>query len=165
MIREVTLTDREQTWDCCLQFIVNPDTTHCVVNSWEYHHWLVIVKAILRINEFTRINVSNLFIHIEQVTITLTNFIYTKTLNRLREVKEYSKTCIIYTKALIATLLCCTRCNITWHKVTESWVTTLQIIVSVLLRNFPTLLCSCLKCLSIFNILWNPNTTIITQRF
>ena len=59
VVREVSFTDSEETWNACLQFVVNPDTTHCIVDS--------------RINLhrcFVRIVVSNLLVHLEEVTIT-----------------------------------------------------------------------------------------------
>ena len=46
VVREVTLTNREQTRNGCHQLVVNPNTTHCVVDSREDHHWIVVLHAV-----------------------------------------------------------------------------------------------------------------------
>ena len=83
MVREVTLTDGEETGDSGHQFVVNPYTTHGVVDSREDHHRLVVVEAVLRIYELSRIDVSYLLIHIEEVAVTLAYLVDTETLDRL----------------------------------------------------------------------------------
>ena len=105
MVREVTLTNSKQTWNGCHQLIVNPDTTHCVVDSREDHHWIVVLHAVNLICQLTWVDVCNLLIHIEEVTITLKDSINTEAVDRLREVQEHSQTSVVYTEALIATLL------------------------------------------------------------
>ena len=52
--------------------------------------------------------VGDFLIHIEEVAITLHDNVEAETVDRLREVKEYGKSGIVYTVALVATLLCCT---------------------------------------------------------
>src|SRR5574344_69490 len=64
MIGEVALAKRKQSLDGSLQFVINPDTTHRIVDGRINHHRI-----------FIRIYVRNLFIHIEEVTITLLNSI------------------------------------------------------------------------------------------
>jgi hypothetical protein len=134
------------------------------VDSREDHHWLVVVETTLRANELTWVNVCDLLIHIKEVTITLTDLVDTEALDRLREVKEYGKTCVVYTEALVTTLLSSTRSHVTRYEVTECWVTALEIVVTILLWDIPTLLCTSLKSLSILNVLRYPDTTIVTQR-
>ena len=65
---------------------------------------------------------------------------------------------------MVATLLSSTWSNVTRYEVTEGRVATLQVVVAVFLWNIRALLCTCLQCLSIFELLRNPDTTIITQR-
>ena len=105
MVREVTLADSEETSDGGHQFIVNPYTTHGVVNSREDHHWVVVLHAIDLVCEFAWIDVGDLLIHVEEVAITLADNVDTETLDRLREVEEHGKTCVVYAEALVATLL------------------------------------------------------------
>ena len=89
MVREVTLTDREQTGNGGHQLIVDPNTTHCIVDSRENHHRIIVLHTVNFIGNFTRINIGNLFIHIEKVAITLKNGINAEAIDRLREVEEY----------------------------------------------------------------------------
>ena len=163
MVREVTLTNSEETWDSGHQLVVNPDTTHCIVDSREDHHWVVVLHAVNLVSQLTWVNVGNLLIHIEEVAITLQDNVNTETVDRLREVEEYGKTCVVDTEALVATLLSCTRSHVTRNQVTECWVTALQVVVAVFLRNIRTLLCTSLQCLGILNLLRNPDTTIVTE--
>ena len=34
------------TWDSGHQLVVTPDTTHCIVDSREDHHWVVVLHAV-----------------------------------------------------------------------------------------------------------------------
>ena len=108
MIREVTFTDSEQTLDRSHQFVVNPDTAHCIVDSRIDHHRIIIFYAIDFFSQFTWIYVGDFFVHIEQVAIALTNYVKTQTFDTFREVEEYSQTCVIYTKAVVTTFFSCT---------------------------------------------------------
>ena|SRR5574344_662941 len=97
MVREVSLSDCIQTRDCGHEVVVNPDTTHCVVDSRINHHRLLVW-----------VGVGNLLIHLEEVTITLTDLILSETVNCSLEIKEYCKSSLIYSEACVTTLLCCT---------------------------------------------------------
>ena len=127
------------------------------------HHRLVVLHTVNLVGNITREYVCDLLIHLEEVTITLHDHVDAQTVDRLREIEEYSQTCVVHTEALIAALLGGTRGNVTWNEVTECWITALQIVVTILLRNLPTLLCSSLQSLGILNLLRNPDTTIVTQ--
>ena len=105
MVREVALSDGEQTRNGCHQLVVYPDTTHGIVDSREDHHRVVILHAIDFLSELARVDVGNLLIHVEEVAVTLQDLVDAKTVDRLGEVKEHGKTCVIHTKALVATLL------------------------------------------------------------
>ena len=56
VVREVTLTDSEQTRDSGLQLVVNPDTTHGVVDSGIDHHRLVVLYAVDLVGNIARQN-------------------------------------------------------------------------------------------------------------
>ena len=77
VVREVTFTDSEQTLDRSHQFVVNPDTTHCIVDSRIDHHRIIIFHTGNFFCQFTWINVSDFLVHIEEVTIALKNDIDT----------------------------------------------------------------------------------------
>ena len=94
VVREVGLTDSEETGDRGLQLVVNPDTTHGVVDSREDHH-----------RSLVGVLVGDLLVHVEEVTITGTYYILTEALDSVLEVEEYSETSIVNTEAGIATLL------------------------------------------------------------
>ena len=71
VVREVTLTNSKQTRNRGLQLVVNPDTTHCVVDSGIDHHRLVVLHAIDLVSNIAREYVGNLLVHLEEVAITL----------------------------------------------------------------------------------------------
>ena len=58
MVRKVGLPYRKATWYCCHQVVINPNTSHGVVNSWVDHH-----------RGFVRVLIDNFFIHLKQVAI------------------------------------------------------------------------------------------------
>ena len=97
VVREVSLTDSEETGDRGLQLVVNPDTTHGVVDSGEDHH-----------RSLVGVLVGDLLIHIEEVTIASTYYILTEALDSVLEVEEYGQASVVNTEACIATLLCST---------------------------------------------------------
>ena len=105
VVREVTFTDGKQALDGSLQLVVNPDTTHRIVDSGEDHHRVIIFHTVDFVGEFTRIHIGDFLIHIKEVTIALANDVDTKALDRLREVEEYSQTRVVHTEALVTTLL------------------------------------------------------------
>ena len=91
VVREVTLTDSEQTRNRGLQLVVNPDTTHGVVDSGIDHHGLVVLHTIDLVGYVSREYIRNLLVHLEEVAITLHDDIDTQTVDRLREIQEYSQ--------------------------------------------------------------------------
>ena len=52
---------------------------------------------------FIRIFISDFFVHIEQVTVTGTNYIFTQTVDSVFKVKEYGQTCVVHTETGVAT--------------------------------------------------------------
>ena len=153
VVREVSFTNSEEARDRCLQFIVNPDTTHCVVDSREDHHW-----------SFVWIIINDFFIHLEEVTITSFNCVTTKTFNSIFKVEIYSKTCSVNTETSVATFFSSTRSYVTRHEVTECRVTTFQVEVAVFVWNFSWFLFTSADSFSILFLFRNPDTTIVTER-
>ena len=119
MVGEVTFADGEQSLDGGHQFVVNPDTTHGVVDSRINHHRVVVFHAVDFFGEFARINIGDLFVHVEEVAITLEYNVNTQTADSFGEVEEYGKTGVVYAEAGIATLFGCTAGNVTRNQVTE----------------------------------------------
>ena len=154
VVREVSFTDSEETLDRSHQFVVNPNTTHCIVDSREDHHRSLIW-----------IFVCNFFVHVEQVTVTSTNYVFAQAVDSVLEVQEYSQTCIVHTVTSVATFLSSTRSHVTRNQVTECRVTAFQVEVTVFVRNVCRLLRTSLESLSVFQLLRNPDTTVVTQRF
>ena len=165
MVGEVTFTDSEQTLDSGLQFVVYPDTTHCIVDSRINHHRVIIFHTTDFFSQFARINVSDFFVHIEEVTITLKNNVDTQTVDSFREVEEYGQTCVVYTETSVATFFSGTAGNVTRNQVTECRIAAFQIIVAVFFRNITSFDFAFLEFYSIFFLLRNPDTTVVTERF
>ena len=134
------------------------------MDSGEDHHRIVVLHAVDFIGNLTRIDICNLLVHIEEVTVTLQNRVDAETVDRLGEVEEHSQTGVVDTEALVATLLGSTRCNVTRHEVAECRITTLQIVVAVFLGYIRPFLRAGLQCLGVFELLWNPDAAVVTQR-
>ena len=154
VVREVSFTDSEETLDRSHQFVVYPNTTHCIVDSREDHHRSLIW-----------IFVCNFFVHVEQVTVTSTNYVFAQAVDSVLEVQEYSETCIVHTVTSVATFLSSTRSNVTRNQVTECRITAFQVEVAVFVSDILWLLSTSLESLSVFQLLRNPDTTVVTQRF
>ena len=164
VVAEVALTDSEQTLDAGLQLIVNPDTTHRVVDSRIDHHGIVVLLAIDLVGQFTRIDIGDLLVHVEEVAIALANHVDTQAVDGLAEVEEHGLASVVDTVTLVATLLGGAASHVARHEVTEGGITALQIIVAVLLRNVTTLDLASLQFLGVLDVLGHPDTTVITQR-
>ena len=165
VVGEVTFTDSEQTFDGGLQFVVYPDTTHCIVDSRINHHRVIIFHAIDFFCQFARINVGDFFIHIEEVAVTLKNNVDAQTVDSFGEIEEYGQTGVVYTETCVATFFSGTAGNVTRNQVTECRITAFQVIVAVFFRNITSFDFAFLKFHSIFFFLRNPDTTVVTERF
>ena len=104
VVGEVRLADTEQTLYGRLELVVNPDTTHRIVDSREDHHRVLV-----------RVLVHDLLVHLEEVSILLSHYIFAQTLDSLAEVKEDSQTGVVDAVALVATLFGSTRSYVTRH--------------------------------------------------
>ena len=153
MVGEVRLTDTEQALDAGLQLVIHPDTTHCVVDSGENHHRVLV-----------RVLIDNLLVHLEEVAVLLGYYILTQALDGLREIEEHRQARVVDAIALVATLLGGTRCHITGNEVTKRRVTALQIVVAVFFGDVTTLDFATLQFLCVFEFLRHPDTAIVTQR-
>ena len=164
VVGEVALADGEKTLNRGHQLVVYPDTTHRVVYGRVNHHRVVILHAVNFVGQLAGINVGYLFVHVEEVAITLTNGIDAQAFDALREIEEHSKTRVVYAESLVATLLCGTRGHVARNQVAEGGIATFQVIVAIFFGNVRTAFLSCLQCLSIFNLLGHPDTAVVTQR-
>ena len=114
---------------------------------------------------FVWADISDFFIHIEEVAVTLCNDIFTQTVDSFGEVKEYGKTGVVYAEALVAAFFGSAAGNVTRNEVTECRITAFQVVVAVFLGNIFSLQCTFLQFLGIFQLLRNPNAAIVTQRY
>ena len=165
VVGEVTFADSKQTLNGSLQFVVYPDTTHGVVDSRINHHRVVIFYAVDFVCQFARVHIGDFFVHIEEVSVTLAHYIQSQTFDTFREVEEYSQAGIVDTETVVATFLSRTAGNVTRNQVTECRITAFQIIVAVFFRNVTAFLGTSLQSLGIFQLLRNPDTSVVTQRF
>ncbi len=124
MVREVGLTDGVESRDGCLKIVVNPDATHGVVDGRINHHRLL-----------PRAYVIDLEVHVEEVAVTLLYPLMTETLDGIGEVEEHSETGLVDTESGVTSLLGRTGSHVTRNEVTERRITTLEIVVTILLRN------------------------------
>ena len=124
MVGEVTFTDSEQALDRSLQFVVNPDTAHCVVDGRVNHHRVLIGAY-----------VGDFFIHIEEVTVALSHNILAQTVDCIAKVEEYGQAGIVYAEAFVTTFFGGAAGNVARNEVTECWITAFQVVVAVFLRN------------------------------
>ena len=153
MITEVRFTDTEQSFHARLQLVINPDTTHRIVDCREDHHRVLI-----------RILVHDLLIHLEQVAVFLCYHVLAQTLDSVAEIQEHGQSGIVHTVSGIATLFCCTARYVTRYEVSECRITTLQIVIAVFFRNVTSLDLTGLQFLRILKFLRNPDTTVVTKR-
>ena len=128
------------------------------------HHWVVVVHIIDGVGEFAGVNVGDFLIHVKEVAVALTHHVDAQTVDSLTEVEEYCLTGVVHAKALVAALLGGAACHVTGHEVTEGWIAALEVVVALLFGNVATFNLTALQALSVFNILWNPNASVVTQR-
>ena len=88
----------------------------------------------------------------------------TKSLDGVGEIKEHGETCLIDSVTGIASFLSGAGCHVTGNKVTESRITTLELVVTILLRNLGRLDFLLTEFHHIFHLLGNPNTSVVTER-
>ena len=105
VVGEVALADSEQAGDGGLQLVVDPDTTHRVVDGGINHHGLVVLHAVNLVGNVAGEHVGNLLVHLEEVAVTLHDDVEAETVDRLREVEEHSQTGVVHAEALVAALL------------------------------------------------------------
>ena len=122
MVGEVSLPDSKEPWYGGHQLVVYPNSTHRVVDSRVDHH-----------RRLVGIIVGNLFVHLEEVPIASLYNVLTETLDSRREVQEDSQPSVIHTIASVTTLLSRTASHVTRDEITEGWITTLEVIVTIFL--------------------------------
>ena len=164
VVREVTLTNGEQTRNVGREFVVNPKTTHCVVNGGVNHHRVGIFDAVVALAHYLAgLNVGDFFVHVEEVAITLEHHVDAQTADSLSKVEVYGKASVVHTKAGVATLLGSTRSYVAGNEVTESGVTAFKIVVAVGLVDVGRLDFALLQLDGVFLLLGHPDTAIVTQ--
>ena len=122
MVAEVGFASGKETRNGGLQFVVDPKTTHGVVDGGIDHH-----------RSLVRVLVRDLLVHLEEVAIFLFHGILAQPLDGVGEVEVDSITCA-YAIAGIATFFCGTACHITRDKVAKRGITALQVVVAVFFR-------------------------------
>ena len=153
VVGEVRLADTEQALYGRLELVVNPDTTHRIVDSREDHHRVLV-----------RVLVHDLLVHLEEVSVLLSHYIFAQTLDSLAEVKEDSQTGVVDAVSLVATLFGSTRSYVTRHQVTKGRITTLEIVIAIFFGDITTLDLTGLQTLCILQFLRHPDTTVVTER-
>ena len=154
MVGEVGLAYAEQTFDGRLQFVIDPNATHRIVNGRENHH-----------RGFVRIVIDNFFVHLEQVAILLFYHIFAQAFDGVFEVQINRQTRSINAETGIATLFGCTRSHVARHQVAERRIATLQIEIAVFVGNVGRFFLAGTYSLSIFFLFRHPNAAIVAQRF
>ena len=89
MVREVAFSNSKQAGNGGHEFVIDPNAAHSIVDGRENHHGVVILHTVNLLGKLARINIGNLFIHVEKVAITLKNGVDTETINRLGKVEEH----------------------------------------------------------------------------
>ena len=154
VIGEVGLTYCEKSGNGCLEIVIDPDSTHRIVDCGIYHHRFL-----------PRGRSRDFLIHVEEVAVTLCHSLMTETVDCLGEIEEYRFSGFIYTESGITTLLCSTGSHVTGYKVSECGVTALEIVVAILFRYLGCLDFVFAEFLHILEFLGNPNTSVVTETF
>ena len=79
MIGKVRFSDCKQTREITHHIEVHPKTAHCIVHGRVNGHRVVI-----------GITPSDLFVHIEEITVSFANSVFTHTLNSISNVQIYA---------------------------------------------------------------------------
>ena len=124
VVWEVTFSDSVQSRDGCHQVVVNPKTSHRVVDCRVNHHRIVV-----------RVNSSDLFVHLEQVSVTFLDYVSSQTVDSVFEIQEHGFTGVVYSESGIASFFSGAGCHVTRNQVSECWVTTLQVEITIFVRN------------------------------
>jgi large subunit ribosomal protein L31 len=78
MVGKIGLTAGVESRNGGHQVVINPQASHCIMNSRIYPHWSGV-----------GIFAGNLFVHIEQIAVTGLNLILTKSIDGIRKIKIY----------------------------------------------------------------------------
>ena len=153
MVGEVGFADGVEARNRGLQVIVDPDTTHGIVDGRIDHHRLLPRGA-----------GGDLLIHVEEVAVALSNALVTQALDSIREIEEHGLTRLVHTETGVATLLGGAGSDVTRHEVTEGRIAALQVVIAVRLRDLGGLDFMLAELLHILFLLRHPDTAVVTQR-
>ena len=111
VIGEVSLADRIKPRDRRHQVVIHPQAAHRVVNRRIDSHW-----------NFVRILARNPFVHIEQISIPLTDTLFAETFDGVGKVEVNAETAFPDALAFVAYSLCIARCHITRYQIPEAGI-------------------------------------------
>ncbi|MCL4101980.1 hypothetical protein MMG03_001566 [Fibrobacter succinogenes] len=147
VVREVCFTENEAARDGGHQIVVNPQTTHGVVDCREDAH-----------RNLVRVFVNDLFVHLEEVTILSRNACNAHALDSVCEVQVNCEAGVAYAETGVANLLSVTGSHVTRNEVTEAGVLFFEVVVTIFFRNL-------VRRTLVASLTGNPNTAIVTERF
>ena len=109
------------------------------MDSGIYHHGVVVLHSVNLVGKFTRIDIGDFLIHVEEVAIALAHHVDTQAVDSLAKVEEHGLTSVVHTVTLVATLLGGATCHVAWNEVTKGGIAALQVVVTLLLGDVATL--------------------------
>ena len=124
VVGEVGLADRIQAGDRGHQVVIQPDTAHRIVHG-----------RIDRHRFFVRIDVGDLFVHLEQVAVTFADRLFAEAVDCGRKVEEYGQAGLVDPEAGVATLFGGARRHVARHEIPEGRVTAFEVVVAVFFRD------------------------------
>ena len=153
MVREVAFADCEETLDRGLKFVVNPDAAHGIVACREDHH-RSMVGIIIRDH----------LIHVEEVAVTVADYIFTETVDCIFEIEVDSVAC---TDAIagVAALFGGAACDVTRAEVTECGIAAFEIEVAVFVGNVSRFFLTGADSLGVLFLFGYPDASVVTERF
>ena len=96
MVGKIGFADSISSGASSLEIIIYTDTAHCIVNGRVDHHWF-----------FISIDVGNLFVHLEKVTISCFDDLLSESFDSCAEVEKYPSAGIVYAETCVTTLFSC----------------------------------------------------------
>ena len=153
VVGEVGLTDGIKAGNGGLEVIVDPDTSHGIVNGRINHHRLLPGRG-----------GSDLLIHFEKIAVSLRNPLMSKALDSFGEVEEDGLAGLVHAIAGVATLLRGAGSHVTGNEVSEGRIPALEIVVAVLFGNLRRLDLVGADLLDILEFLGNPDAAVIAER-
>ena len=153
VVGEVSLADAEETRDRGLEFVVDPDAAHGVVDGGEDHHRSLV--GVLS---------HDLFVHLEEVAVAFADTILAETLDGILEVEENGETSLVDTETSVAALFGGAASHVARNEVAEGWVAALEVEVAILIGDVVGSLLASADGLCVLFFLGNPDAAVVTER-